>query len=352
MARNANFVSAVVGGVLASIALATIPQPAAGAPDACLTEPKPATPAGQHWYYRIEHGTGRHCWYLRDVGGNTAQSAAVNTAPSSAEPDRPVPAATSRSIADARDEMPAPPAHRAQSPSTPPAPVASPAGPSAFAPLASGEANNASMPAAAPQPSMVATRWPDPAAASSAIASPAPAVSTPAPAMTETTADAADGSQTATVADAAASTPPAVAPAATNASPAKDMGSLRMLLLVILGALALAGLTASLVLRLARARTRASAQRRKDTIWESADNRRPAPWIEPKLEPAMAPVASRENFEPAYQHDDHYAHEPAYDDRTADRTEIAEDSVEKIEDFLARLTRQLQADLQRAPGAN
>jgi hypothetical protein len=30
----------------------------------CLAAPNGASPAGQHWYYRIDRTTRRHCWYL------------------------------------------------------------------------------------------------------------------------------------------------------------------------------------------------------------------------------------------------------------------------------------------------
>jgi hypothetical protein len=34
------------------------------AADACLSRPGAAGPKGTHWYYRIERGSGRKCWYL------------------------------------------------------------------------------------------------------------------------------------------------------------------------------------------------------------------------------------------------------------------------------------------------
>jgi hypothetical protein len=37
---------------------------ATAAADACLSRPGAAGPKGTHWYYRIERGSGRKCWYL------------------------------------------------------------------------------------------------------------------------------------------------------------------------------------------------------------------------------------------------------------------------------------------------
>jgi len=49
--------------------------------DECLAAPKAATPPGGHWYYRLERGTRRKCWYLGDEGGKV-KSAAKPAAPS------------------------------------------------------------------------------------------------------------------------------------------------------------------------------------------------------------------------------------------------------------------------------
>ena len=34
----------------------------------CLAAPNGTSPAGQHWYYRIDRTTRRHCWYLAMLG--------------------------------------------------------------------------------------------------------------------------------------------------------------------------------------------------------------------------------------------------------------------------------------------
>src|SRR5215471_1656468 len=69
---NAKFASAVVACLVAGAAFTTV-RNAANAAE-CLTEPRQDTPKGQHWFYRIEHGTNRHCWYLRGESGKVAHA--------------------------------------------------------------------------------------------------------------------------------------------------------------------------------------------------------------------------------------------------------------------------------------
>jgi hypothetical protein len=103
--RPAKFVSAIFAGVLAGIPLATISHGASPAADDCLSGPKDQAPQGSHWYYRIDHATKRHCWYLK--GEKPSQSAAANPAPSTKPVSSNADAATQRSIADAHAEWPA-----------------------------------------------------------------------------------------------------------------------------------------------------------------------------------------------------------------------------------------------------
>jgi len=89
-----------------SVAVATIQVGAADAAEKCLTTPKAETPSGQHWFYRTEPGTKRHCWYLGDEGKTSSQ---VPTS-TSARRAAPEPSPTSnkvlaRSTADARAEL-------------------------------------------------------------------------------------------------------------------------------------------------------------------------------------------------------------------------------------------------------
>ena len=64
--RTATFASAFIASLLASALLVTISHAATPAASDCLSDPKDQkTPQGSHWYYRIEHPSNRHCWYLR-----------------------------------------------------------------------------------------------------------------------------------------------------------------------------------------------------------------------------------------------------------------------------------------------
>src|SRR5271169_5754484 len=103
------FLSAVSAGIVASALVAMIPLSTAGAADKCLTTPKDETPPGKHWYYRIERGTKRHCWYLREEGETSSQAATstpARRATPEVAPDRETKLA--RSAADAHAELPLP----------------------------------------------------------------------------------------------------------------------------------------------------------------------------------------------------------------------------------------------------
>src|SRR5258707_7525534 len=92
--RPAKFVGALFASILAGATFAPVTDihaQAAAAADNCLTAPKDKTPAGSHWYYRLERGTKRPCWYLRDEKDKSARAAAqdssTDAAPASAAAD-------------------------------------------------------------------------------------------------------------------------------------------------------------------------------------------------------------------------------------------------------------------------
>src|ERR1700743_3670220 len=113
--QNAKFVSAVFAGVLAGANFTPALNNSAHAED-CLAAPNAQTPHGSHWYYRLEHGTKRHCWYLREGSDTHEQSAAVTSSPAPAPakpaPAKPAPAKAEApvqgSVANARAELPWP----------------------------------------------------------------------------------------------------------------------------------------------------------------------------------------------------------------------------------------------------
>jgi hypothetical protein len=307
--------------VAASLTLMAGPSGAARAADSCITEPKTETPQSKHWYYRIERGTARHCWYLR--GEDEASARTPSAEPVAAA--KPAPQTTGnappRSLADARAEL-APKARIEDNSSVPPVRPVFP-DPPAATPATTGIGPGAGA-AMAPTDSQLASRWPQ--------ASGAPSTMNAAPPASLMVADAR--------ADEAASATPALAePAQASPSPAREVGSLQKLALVVLGALALAGLSGSLVYRLAGARSRRRRQERwpqRQPIAPSlADEARGAPWIAPELSPTVP-------------HEDIAHEDVAHQEAPADRIEFGknDDSFEKIEDFLARLTKQLQDELQ------
>jgi hypothetical protein len=247
--RTAKFVSAIFAGILAGIPLATVSHGATPAADDCLSGPKDQAPHGSHWYYRIEHATKRHCWYLKEF----SQGAAANSAPSAKPVSPDAEAATQRSIADAHAELPAQPPEQ-------------PKRSDGLAPAIAADASIAT-PAAATLGSVVASRWPEQSGADPSAA----------PAST------AANSGVAAPPDSDAMPPPAPAAAnlaAADSSPEKQSGSLQTLLLVILGALALAGLIGSAVFRFGNLRWtgRREIQIDRQAIWEQANiNRRSSP---------------------------------------------------------------------------
>lgn len=289
--RTAKFISAIVGSIIAGTPLAAVSQTtpptttAANAGDDCAASPKGAAPQGQHWYYRLERGTKRQCWYLRAEGGkdsikDSVKDAVRENSKETAKPaqtaqaggDMPVPAtAPPRSVQNARAEYVAP---------QPP--------PAASAPPSSAAAGDTTAPSPA-----VTTRWPDVTAAPA----PEPDAAAPAPQAPPPP-----------VAKPARSTS-AVTLAAADSATDKPTGSLPTLILVIVGALALAGLIASLIYRFAGSRVRVQASDPRRVNWDhrepsSADDDR-APWLAvaaaaPRAQPprpidfdAMRPQAAR-----------------------------------------------------------
>ncbi|MGY8631462.1 hypothetical protein RAD15_03065 [Bradyrhizobium sp. 14AA] len=259
--RTAKFISALVGSIIAGAPLAAVSQNAPNAQNApeasstanaaadCLASPKGAAPQGQHWRYRVERGTKRQCWYLRAEGAKVTPSAQAATDTPSAD------SAAPQSVQNARAEYIAPQTGLAAS-----APVAQ---------QPPGATDNAQQPA-------VAARWPDASASPEPQPSPAPVVTAAAPPSAKP-----------------AKAPAPMALAAADSTADKPVGSPQLLLLVVGGALALAGILASLIYRFARPRVRVQAADRR-VHW---DDREPhhqdgsrAPWRNDAT-PAVMPRA-------------------------------------------------------------
>jgi hypothetical protein len=268
--RTAKFAFAIFAGVLAGAPIATTPSRAAGAADDCLTEPGNSAPQGQRWHYRLEHGTKRHCWYLR---GEREGSAQVVSSANAAAPLRTNETTAPRSAADAYDELASSRVRGEQdggasAARAAPATMPIAANPEGIQNPGAGAGPSAPAPADSVPQSLVASRWPEPSAVNSSV-DPAPEASA------TTVADASPAPQ------AEPSPEPAPAPVAEAAAPAQQPAvSIEMLLLAIFGALALASLIGSVIYRLGRARrvVRVAAHRRD--IWQSADPAPRQPWAE------------------------------------------------------------------------
>lgn len=284
--RTAKFVSAIFASLLLGGPLVTASHgaPAEAEAEQCLSKPKGAAPAGGHWYYRTDRATKRRCWFIGDAKEKLAR-AAPETSPPAANSDSPPDSAnTQPSIANARAELPLPQTRVEPDTSVFTGQRAAAAVTDVINPENDQRANASDADA---QTSVVASRWPelagintpaspgpstDNSAASApenSVAAPAAAEAAPPPAMAAPTAP-------------KAAPPPAVAAlplaAADASSTQKPSGSVQMLLIAILGALALAGLLASVIFRLTGPR---QASRRGNPVerrvnWDSVRTDRPS----------------------------------------------------------------------------
>ena len=248
---------------------------AAGSAAECLTAPNRELPQGQHWYYRLEQGTNRRCWFLRDQAERAPQSASPRVASSQSTSSQSTPsqlfsprtppaakavsrnAQASHSPVNARAELAAHPAGVEDSgPAVPRSPVFVTTG-------SAGVNSGAPTEAEATQDASAAPDLSDqPDTMSTTAASPDPMTTDGAPPD-------------------AGSNPNAMEP------PAKISVSLQVLFMVILGALAFAGLTGSLIHRLARIWRRRHAHLRRRSIWLAVDGARGRSWAGVKADKSL-----------------------------------------------------------------
>ena len=274
--RTAKFVSTIFASLLAGIPLTTVSHSAVPAADDCLSGPKGQARQGSHWYYRVDRASKRHCWYIGEEREKLSRGAPQN----SASPANPVSprkeTATQRPIADAHAELPLPQTRVEQETSVParqwsPAPTANAASFEYSQPANAPDANT--------QLSVVTSRWPE---SSGVISSASPAPTT--------------GNSGAPVQSNSAAAPPpdvgAVTFAAADPSSEKKSGSLQMLLIVMMGALALAGVMGSAIFRFGSMRQAGRRQTRGDrrAIWDSVDTGRPSPAAYPTADVSMRRV--------------------------------------------------------------
>ena len=267
--RSANFVPALFAVVVAGanlIAVTDLRAQATQASDDCLSAPKGATPAGGHWYYRIDRATKRQCWYVREEGEKIARDQSLDApatppaAEADSDPQQPV-TITSKSIADARAEWVSQQARAGQNS---PAKVET-----RMAGAIPTPAVQSSKPAAASNvlaPTLIsATRWSDRSGAGPTNPATLQTAAADAPPAADQPQDDADQVQQPVSAP--------VAPVAAEPAPAKPTASLQMLLLVMAAALALAGIMVSLVFRVGRLRARRAMRRKRREMWDSVQKK-------------------------------------------------------------------------------
>jgi hypothetical protein len=321
--RTAKFVSTVFASVLAGFSLTTASHGATPAADDCLSAPRGQTPEGNHWYYRIERGTKRHCWYLREEGEKLSQSAPSSAAPS-AKPIAPKAEPAIRgSVANARAELPAAQTRDAADSAAATAPQPSAPGLNAANPTAS---LPLTAPDASTQPSMIASRWPEPSSANPS-AGPAQAAADPDDVDLQPTPPSAAPPS---AAPPAAAPPPPVALAAADAPSEKSQGrsgSIPMLSVVMIGALALAGLIGSAIVRFGgrRRRNRSDIAVDRDAIWDAIST-------EPRSSRAAPDAIVRMPRSPGFT----LPRELQMADHAANRQDRQDD---RITEMLARLAR-------------
>jgi hypothetical protein len=275
--RTATFVSAVFASVLAGISLNTASYGATPAADECLSAPKGPAPQGSHWYYRVERGTKRHCWYLHELTEKVSQGVPSSVA-SPAKPTTPKAEPAIRgSVANARAELPTVQTRDAANTSAVPEPQPPAPGPTGQA------VNPPAVSDASTPPPVIASRWPDPSGAA------------PSAAPEQAAADDTDADLQPAVPAAA---PPPVALAAADApveKPQPRSGSIPMLSIVMITALALAGLIGSAIVRFGgrRRRGRIGVAMDRDAMWDAIASEPRSPLPKPN---AAARVPRRPGF--------------------------------------------------------
>jgi hypothetical protein len=271
MYRAAKFASAISAGVVASVPFTTVPISMLEAAEECLSKPTQATPPGQHWYYLIERGSKRRCWYLHKENGTSSHAAISRRARRAAIlASRESEPAVTRTPRDAHAEFGLPRGHDETAPEVSHQTLIAsdyPKGPGLDQP------NNVSGENAPP---VVASRWPEPAGVPAAAVEPPPSSFVVASATPDARLDAG-------TADLRPKVPPVALTSADT--PATGMSaSLEPLFMATIGAITLTGFAGSSVYLLARMRRRPEthASLSREPEWppaESVDYSRPPLWL-------------------------------------------------------------------------
>ena len=283
--RATKFVSAVFVGAMMGVPVSTLAKDAAGGADVgtadsstsatsgsteCLTTPNRDSSQGQHWFYRMEPGTNKRCWYLRDQPERASQAAA----PRSNSPPSP---------SNAAQSLPA---------TTPPAPKTFSKNAQASRTLSNARAELGTRSAGAENTGITVPKTPVFITTGAAGVNRGTSVGTDAISGTSATlisSESTDGSLASSSTDATAADGPnagsnlntGLSPSSATEMPAmatmpqeKASTSLQVLFLVILSALAFAGIMASLIHRMARIWGRRHARFRRSSIWVGVEGQR------------------------------------------------------------------------------
>lgn len=362
--RSAQFVAALTVSVLAGANLATVTdlRAQAATADDCLTAPKGATTPGSHWYYRIDRATKRQCWYLREELDKDRSTRATPPAssPVAAEPaTQPPRTITQKAISEARAEWVSQQSRAEQTAPAYPAPQTTGAAPARPAGQDGKRGIGTNVLAATP---VATNRWLDNNQSANAAGNPADVQT--AASVAEPAGDQQQAAEPALQPTLQPQPAPGISFGAADSSTAKPTASLQMLLGVMLAALALAGITVSLLFRLGRIRARRAMRRQRLARWDavkskgkrsapparSAPPKRTAPPIRtapptraaPPARPApqMRPASQVRPVQPTFQREREEAltgrPESMYAPRQQDTRE------RQVNDMLARLARSAQ----------
>jgi hypothetical protein len=307
--RSAKFASTVLAVAVAGTIFSALPRGVANAAE-CVSEPKDQTPQRKHWYYRIERGTGRHCWYLREESERSLPAASTNSPALEKADSRKAESTAPHSIADARAELTLPQTQIDYESPASATPSAQPIWPKL---AAAGNDQHVKAGDVFTQQSSISSRWPE-SSGEKPPARPQPA---------ELVADAGPDPVPTPLPRAAAP----VGPGRADVQPGRASGSVQMLLLVILGALALAGLTGSIVFRLGGRPRSNSIRGSRRVVWESTER----PVLE--LEDDM-PTQWADTDQPP----------PEYTRGGALQPNDSDERIDMITEFLERMSKQVRAD--------
>ena len=237
------------------------------AADSCLSAPKGATPAGSHWYYRIDRVTKRQCWYLREES-DTADDKFARAAPPASAAGAVFGRSRTGAAAATNDHTQVDLRRTCR--------MGLPATPRRAEFARQSRAANGCGSSRTGRSECPARSHAERARAGAAVVDAMERRSR----HTRSLANPTD-LQVAAANPPAAQPPQAeevqqpaaadqVAPAAAEAATAKPTASLQKLLLVMAAALALAGLTVSAIVRIGRMRARRAMRRKRRAMWDSA----------------------------------------------------------------------------------